>query len=105
MSNITDPRITASQALLRGLDTMLHKDNEVASAEESGFAKILEEVVGTANATDSSAHNNIATMFTGDYDPDVVMLASTKAELAITLMVQVRDRALDAYNEIIRMQV
>lgn len=106
MSNISDPRITVSNAVLRGLDSKLHSIAETsAEIGDSAFAQILSEVVGTANTTDSDAHNNVATMMTGDYDPDVVMLASTKAELALTLMVTVRDKALEAYNEIMRMSL
>jgi len=105
MSNISDPRITTSNALLRGLDTMLHKEGEASSAGPSEFSQILSGIVETANETDATAHNSVAAMMTGDYDPDVVMLNSTKAELALTLMVQVRDRALEAYNEIMRMQL
>lgn len=105
MSNVSDPRITTSNALLRGLDTMLHKASEETTADGTSFAEILYDVIGTANDTDAAAHTSIDSMMTGDYDPDVVMLNSTKAELALTLMVQVRDRALEAYKEIMSMQI
>jgi flagellar hook-basal body complex protein FliE len=104
--SVIDPRITVSQVVNRGLDTMLHSDALLDEAvSESSFADILNGVLGTANTTDADAHANIGTMMTGDYDPDVVMTASVKAELALTLVVQVRDRALEAYNQIMQMQV
>lgn len=99
-----DMRITASNAILRGLDTMLHKDN-VSDDMESKFADILAGVVQNANTTDAVAHDSIEDMVVGDYDPDVVMLNSTKAELALDLVLQVRDKVVDSYNEIMRMQV
>ncbi len=104
MSN--DMRITASNAMLRGLDTMLHKEGAAdALSEGSSFANILSGVIGQANETDATAHSSIGSMMTGDYDPDVVMVSSVKAELALNLVLQVRDKALEAYNDIMRMQV
>ena len=101
---MSDLRITPSQAPPRGLDTLLRTVVE-QTQEEVPFANVLSGILDTANQTDAQAHQNIASMMTGDYDPDVVMIASTKAELALTLTVQVRDRIVEAYNDIMRMQV
>lgn len=102
---MSDMRITASNAILRGLDTMMHKDNEAAQAAAESFADIFSRVVSDANLTDAAADSGVTDITIGDYDPDVVMLTSSKAEMALTLAVQVRDKVVDSYNEILRMQV
>ena len=103
---MSDIRITQSQALLRGLDTMLHKElTGTDQTDSASFASILKSVIGDTNAADATAHQSVENMVIGDYDQDVVMLHSTKAEMTLSLTVAVRDKVVDAYKEIINMQV
>lgn len=103
---MSDIRITQSQALLRGLDTMLHKElTGVAESTGASFASILQNVIGDTNAADAAAHTSIENMAIGDYDQDVVMLNSTKAEMTLSLTVAVRDKVVEAYKEIMNMQI
>lgn len=59
--------------------------------------------VKTTNATLTDELNKLATGQTDDLHN--VTIASQKATLSVQLMVQLRNKALDAYNEIMRINV
>ncbi len=66
------------------------------------IGKALESVSALEHETDQVAEA-IATG--GDASIQELMVASAKATLGVELLVQVRNRALEAYQEIMRMQV
>ena len=79
-----------------------------SSAENNGvsFQDFLSTALNdmTETGETSIAYNDALLMGESSnlHDP---MIAATEAELSISLVVQIRDKALDAYNEIMRMQV
>lgn len=66
------------------------------------LAKGLEHVSGLEHNADALIQD-VATG--GPTKPHEVMIATTEAALALDLMVQVRDRALEAYHEVMRLQL
>ena len=62
----------------------------------------LEQVSGLERAADALV-TDVASG--GDTQIHEVMVATTQASIGMDLLVQVRDRALDAYHEIMRLQV
>lgn len=75
-----------------------------ATSATSGqsFASVLDSVNGAGMQADQMATQ----LATGQLsDVATFMSASTKAELAVSMAVAVRNRAVDAYQEIMRMQV
>jgi len=78
-----------------------------ASNASSGtdFGKALENGLNQVEATQDNADNLAAQAATGNLaDPATYMVASTEASLATELTVAVRNKAVDAFNEIMRMQ-
>ncbi len=79
-----------------------------ASSEKNGvfFQDFLSTALNdmTDTGETSIAFNDALLMGESNnlHDP---MIAATEAELSVSLVVQIRDKALDAYNEIMRMQV
>ena len=70
------------------------------------FRSLFEEAVGNVKRTDAALNGEIYKMTTGGADsPHDVVLASQKASLSVDLLVEMRNKALDAYNEIMRMGV
>ncbi|ADU51090.1 flagellar hook-basal body complex subunit FliE [Thermaerobacter marianensis DSM 12885] len=66
------------------------------------LARALQQLEGTAGQADAMAQR----LLTGDVqDLSQVMVATEKARLAIELAVQLRNKALEAYQEIMRMPV
>jgi flagellar hook-basal body complex protein FliE len=88
-------------------------DNKVtaqptANSKDAGpsFADTLKEAVNNVNELALNADKKAQELSTGKTD-DVagVMLAAEKADIALRAMVQVRNKIIDAYQEIMKMQV
>lgn len=73
---------------------------------ELPFQSLFEDAVNNVKQTDAAANEEIYKMTTGQSDNlhDVV-IASQKASLSVDLLVEMRNKVLDAYNEIMRMSV
>lgn len=86
-----------------------------AALEQSAgpVADILEPVtdifgaaVDAVKETDAAKTQMEYLMATGQLDnPALLTIASTKAQLSVQLLVQLRNRALDAYNELMRISI
>ncbi|BCJ85257.1 flagellar hook-basal body complex protein FliE [Effusibacillus dendaii] len=76
------------------------------SATENSFSKVLGDALNkVADLETESA--NIGEQLAAGQGPDLhtAMIAGEKASLAVQLTVQVRNRAVEAYQEIMRMQM
>jgi flagellar hook-basal body complex protein FliE len=70
------------------------------------FADILKESFETAQATDDADKVSALELLAGQTDDfSGMLLDAQKAEIALNLALQLRNKVLDAYNDIIRMQV
>lgn len=77
-----------------------------SSTTAPGFADMMKDAVSEVNNLQGNADTLAQKLATGDVqDIHQVMLALNKASSAFGLTVQVRNKALDAYQEIMRMQV
>lgn len=87
----------------------LASGSAAASGSASGgvpFQQVLEQAVNTVKQTESDANSEYAKLATGQTDDlHNLIIASQKASLSVQMLVQVRDKAMDAYNEIMRMSV
>lgn len=73
---------------------------------KTGFGEMVGNALDTVNGLHNTADSLAIQAATGDLD-DVheYTIAATQAELATSLTVAVRDRAVNAFNEIMRMQL
>lgn len=70
------------------------------------FADIFESVVDSVRQTDAEKNQKAYELATGQLDnPAEYTVAATQAELSVSLMVELRNRALEAYNEVMRMSL
>ncbi len=78
----------------------------VSGGQESSFGKVIENSLKSVNKelTDSS---KMSTEFLteGKHDMHEVMIALERADLSFRYMTQIRNKVLEAYNEVIRTQV
>lgn len=79
-------------------------------AEKDGqpalFGEILKNAVNSANETDRLAKEEALSVASGKSDDlHTLMIDISKADLALYTLVQVRNKALDAYNEIMRISL
>ena len=81
-----------------------------AAGPVSGVLEPVTDIFGAAvqsvKETDAEKTQMEYLMATGQLDnPAALTIASTKAQLSVQLLVQLRNRALDAYNELMRISV
>ncbi|MCL6515641.1 flagellar hook-basal body complex protein FliE [Alicyclobacillus sp.] len=71
-----------------------------------GFAQALADALGNVNQTMATADRLAASYAAGGpVTLDQLMIAEQQASLALSLVVQVRDRVVNAYQTIMNMQV
>ncbi|HBG04981.1 MAG: flagellar hook-basal body complex protein FliE [Geobacteraceae bacterium GWC2_58_44] len=71
-----------------------------------GFGKLMEDMVGKVSELQANADQSIRGLATGQSQGlHEVMLAVEKASISFQMMTQVRNKAVEAYQEIMRMPV
>lgn len=76
------------------------------AAARPSFAALLAQALDRVNQLQLDADRQAEMLAGGEgIDLHQAMIAAQKAELALQFTVQIRNRALEAYQEIIRMQV
>ena len=79
---------------------------ETGEISESAFGQIFKSLIQNVKDTDAEFTQAQYLLATGQLDnPAQLSLAAYKNEIAVDLLVQLRNRALDAYNELKNMNV
>lgn len=77
-----------------------------SEAGATSFQEMLTDAVQTTDSKQKDANGAILeTMTGGESSLHETMVAMEKASVSMKLMVQVRNKAVDAYKEVMRMQV
>jgi flagellar hook-basal body complex protein FliE len=72
----------------------------------ASFSDTLNQAIGQVNSLQKASDKAAQDLSTGRTDNVAdVMIASEKADIALRLMMQVRNKIIDAYQEIMKMQV
>lgn len=95
---------------INGLNSVLPVGTGAKNSEEQkqveGFGKFLKEALNKVNAAQVEAQQLTQEFALGnDVELHQVIIATEKASLALQLTMQIRNKAIDAYQEIMRMQV
>ncbi len=100
---MTMPALHAAQAL------SAYRAIDAAPPETAGsgtdFASLLTSSLGTAVDTGHQAETQAMSAISGGGDLTSVVTAVSRAELALQTTVAVRDRVLQAYQDIIKMPI
>jgi len=81
-------------------------ENNSATSTQKSFAATLNEAIGSVNEMQKTSDKAAQDLATGRTDNVAdVMIATEKADIALKLMVQVRNKIIDAYQEVMKMQV
>jgi flagellar hook-basal body complex protein FliE len=71
-----------------------------------GFGEMFKQALQDVNAAQNESEKLTSQLVTGEVkDIHDVMIASQKASLSLQLTVQVRNKVVEAYQEVLRMQV
>lgn len=98
-------------AQLRDMQSQMRKLSDKAANQKEGgsgpsFMEHLKEGLSDINKVNKTADTMATDLASGkSQNIHETMLAATQAELSFNLMVQVRNKVLEAYQEVMRLQV
>jgi flagellar hook-basal body complex protein FliE len=79
---------------------------DVGESNSKSFADTLKDAIGNVNQLQRAADRGAQDLATGKTDNVAeVMIATEKADVALRVMIQVRNKIIDAYQDIMKMQV
>lgn len=100
MDQVLIDRLREPGALARGLSGIT--GDRSASAPAESFAEIMTGLVGDANQKQVQAESDAAGLARGDVDLMDAVVSMNEADLSLRLIMQIRDRALEAYRSILQ---
>ncbi|MCX7885549.1 MAG: flagellar hook-basal body complex protein FliE [Caloramator sp.] len=83
----------------------LIRDNNNVKSKNDEFENMLKNYLDKVNDVQINAENMTLNMLKQDADIHEVMIATEEAKLALELTVQLRNKMVDAYQEILRIQI
>ncbi len=87
-------------------DTRLLTGNTDNAASGKSFSSIMADAIADVNKVQQDAQQASVNLATGKLqDVSEVVIATEKAAIALQLTIQVRNKIVDAYQEVMRMQV
>ncbi len=90
---------------LRGVSSTL-SDIKAQGGQPSMFSQIFQSMVDNVKETDAARNEAYYALATGQLDnPAEATIAAYQASVATNLLVQMRNRALDAYSELMRISL
>ena len=69
----------------------------------TGFADALQQLIGAVDSSNGQANQAISNMLDGSGDVHEAMIAMQKADTMLQLTVQIRNKLVSAYQDIMRM--
>ncbi|RMF95832.1 MAG: flagellar hook-basal body complex protein FliE [Gammaproteobacteria bacterium] len=104
MSNMEINKVLAQ---MRALSAALDKPAAEPTEGAASFGEVLQQAIGKVNESQAAASRMAADFQTGASDVSVaeVMVQMQKASLAFQAMTEVRNKLVDAYQEIMNMPI
>ncbi len=86
--------------------TLINTLDKKSSDSGEGFGKILEDSIEKVNELQKAADKSVEEVAQGKSDNIIgTVIALEKADQSLKLMTEVRNKVVEAYNQIMRMQV
>lgn len=95
-----------SDITITGLKTGQEFSRVTANSKDSGkgFDEVMQDAIGKISQIQNDTDNAVKELASGG-DVAQAIITMEKAEMSFQLMVEIRNRLLSAYEEIMRMQV
>jgi flagellar hook-basal body complex protein FliE len=87
------------------LPSLDSKSAGVTSPQEAGFGNALQDLIGAVDGSAGDANQAIGRMLDGTGDVHEAMIAMQRAEHMLQLTVQIRNKIVQAYQDVMRMSV
>src|SRR6266478_7034170 len=79
---------------------------DTGSNSSSGFGSILQDAMSKVGELNNTASKSVESFLSGEGDDlHKTIMATQRADLAMELFLQVRNKVVQAYQEVMRMQV
>jgi flagellar hook-basal body complex protein FliE len=105
MSTMIQP-ITLAQAAPVNTPALASKTQPATPSElTESFGSMLKNALDSVSAQEQSVHQINNQYLIGQADISQVMIVSQQAQLSLQLVTQVRNKAVEAYQDIMRMQI
>ena len=101
----------AQQNLIKGIDGIVPRENQVkpespAAGGKTSFSDFLSQQLSEVNSESLNAEKAIQRSISGeDANPHDVLIALQKADISFKLLMSVKERLTQAYQEIMRMPI
>jgi flagellar hook-basal body complex protein FliE len=95
----------AITAIAGSLATKLPTLNRTQGSGAEGFADSLGRLVSSVESTGAEANDAVSKMLDGSGEVHDAMIALQRADMTLQLTVQVRNKLVTAYQEIMRMPI
>ncbi len=108
MSTVSPTQINQVLAQMRAMAAQAASQQPKAEmAGNAGFSQLLQQSIGEVNQTQLQASQMKTAFETGEGNLDLaqVMVATQKANLSFQAMVQVRNKLVDAYKDVMNMPI
>ena len=80
--------------------------NKTSSTSGLSFTDVFNDALQKTAETEAEEQQGVLALLSGqDVDVHTAMIESQQAELALNLTIQIRNKVVDAYKEIMQMQV
>lgn len=104
ISSAPAPSIPASE--LATINTDIPVQSAAGTQSTGSFQNVLGDFVGEVNAEQNAASSAVAGMLSGkNVSLHQVMISMEEANISFQMMVEVRNKLLDSYQELMRMQI
>ena len=93
---------------IKRLDSIkdFNKIAAVGKPNSNPFQTMFQDAIKNVKTTDSNVNKELYKLTTGQSDDlHNLTIASTKATMSVMVLVQLRNKALDAYNEVMRINM
>ena len=95
--------ITAADAVIPAVGT---PRSLIGASQPGAFQQVLEGTIGTLDSLDKNAGTAVQKFLSGqNEDIHTTVLATQQAEMAFQLGLQVRNKVISAYQEVMKMQL
>lgn len=96
----------AALGALDGALTTGSIQNPTSTAQPQGFTEVFENQLGKVNQDLAAAETSLQKLATGEpIELHDVMISLETARISVQTMIQVRNRLVEAYQEVMRMQI
>ena len=80
------------------------KNEKITQKGQTGFGEIMKGAINNVNGLDREANKSIVDLLQGKTDIHETMIALQKGDVSMRLLLTIRNKVLEAYREIMRMQ-